>query len=216
MLSLPLNQEQQNNEWLHIPHVTCNTGVPHNLLLQLKRKIQHDLLHKTSLDPPNPQPPAKKKWATFTYTSPQIRKITNIFKHTDINIAFKYHNTIAQLSKPTRDTAPSSPYDKSGVYAIFCVTCGKVYVRQTSRRLNLRFKDHTHYIRYNNPLSAYTLHILQHQHEHGPIDQTMTLLKPVTNTSLSTPMNNISFNPLAAREDSSPSKTLGNRTHCSN
>jgi hypothetical protein len=57
----------------------------------------------------------RKKWATFTYTSPQIRKITNVFKHTDINVAFKCHNTIAQLSKHTRDTAPSSPYDKSGV-----------------------------------------------------------------------------------------------------
>jgi hypothetical protein len=60
-------------------------------------------------------------------------------------------------------------------------------VGQTSLSLNLRFKEHTCYIRYNNPLSAYALHILQNQHEYGPIDQTMTLLKPITNPSLLTP-----------------------------
>jgi hypothetical protein len=41
-------------------------------------------------------------------------------------------------------------------------------------------------IRHNNPQSAYALHILQHWHQYGSIDQTMTLLKPVTNTSLLT------------------------------
>jgi hypothetical protein len=93
----------------------------------------------------------------------------------------------AQLTKPAWDTAPSSPYEKSGVYTIFCVTCGKLYVRQTSRSLNLRFKEHTRSIHFNNPLSAYARHILQHQHVYGTIDQTMTLLKPITNSSPLTP-----------------------------
>jgi hypothetical protein len=100
---------------------------------------------------------------------------------------WKGHNTIAQLTKPARDTTPSFPCDKSGVYAISCVTCGKSYVEQTSRSLNLCFKEHTLYIRFNNPLSAYALHILQNQHKNGPINQTMTLLKPIANSSLLTP-----------------------------
>jgi hypothetical protein len=62
-----------------------------------------------------------------------------------------------------------------------------VYVGQTSRSLNLRIKEHTRYIRHNNPQSAYALHILQHRHEYDCMDQTMSLLKPVTNTSLLTP-----------------------------
>jgi hypothetical protein len=32
------------------------------------------------------------KWATFTYYSPKVRKITNLFKQTDIKIAFKKVN----------------------------------------------------------------------------------------------------------------------------
>jgi len=35
------------------------------------------------------------------------------------------------------------------------------YVSQTSRSLNIRFQEHIRYIRYNNPQSAYALHILQ-------------------------------------------------------
>jgi hypothetical protein len=68
------------------------------LFSQLRCQIQHNTLHNTnSPSHPTPHPLPKKKWATFTYTSPQIRKITNLFKHTDVNISFKGYNTMAQL-----------------------------------------------------------------------------------------------------------------------
>ena len=38
----------------------------------------------------------KKIWVTFTYHSPIIRKITNLFKNTEIRIAFKATNIIHQ------------------------------------------------------------------------------------------------------------------------
>jgi hypothetical protein len=140
MLSLPLNQKQRNNEWLHIQHVTENNGSPLNLLLRLRRNIQHNTPHNTNSPNRLPHPLPKKKWATFTYTSPQIRKITNLIKHTDVNISLKGYNTVAKLLKPDRNTHPFSPFEKSGVYAISCVTCGKAYVGQASRSLNLRYK----------------------------------------------------------------------------
>jgi hypothetical protein len=36
-------------------------------------------------------------------------------------------------------------------------------------------------------VGAYVLHILHNRHKYGSIDQTMTPIKPVTNTSLLTP-----------------------------
>ena len=36
----------------------------------------------------------KKTWTTFTYYSPQIRKITKSFKHSNIDIAFRNTNTL--------------------------------------------------------------------------------------------------------------------------
>ena len=95
------------------------------------------------------------KWATFTYASPQIRKITNLFKHTNARIAYKCANTISHLSKPTnKATLPPSPYDISGIYKLTCMTCNEAYVDQTSRNLKQRYKEHTRNIKNNNPQSA--------------------------------------------------------------
>ena len=40
-----------------------------------------------------------KKWTTFTYYHPSVRLITNLFKNTDINIAFRSTNTIRNYMK---------------------------------------------------------------------------------------------------------------------
>jgi hypothetical protein len=39
----------------------------------------------------------------------------------------------------------------------------------------------------NDPQSAYMLHILNNNHENGPINTTMTILKQITKTSLLIP-----------------------------
>ena len=58
-----------------------------------------------------------KKGVIFTYHSPLVRKITNLFKNTVINMAFKAGNTIYQQLAQKADS--SNP---SGIYAIKCNT----------------------------------------------------------------------------------------------
>ena len=73
------------------------------------------------------------KWATFSHSPPHVRKITNLFKNTNIKVTFKNNNTIAQLTKPPTTTIPSpNPHDMSGIYALTCNTCKHAYVGQTS------------------------------------------------------------------------------------
>jgi hypothetical protein len=43
---------------------------------------------------------------------------------------------------------------------------------------SVRHKEHIRYIKTNNPISAYTLHILNNRHEYGTAEQTLELLKP--------------------------------------
>jgi len=43
------------------------------------------------------------------------------------------------------------------------------------------------FTRYNNPQSAYALHILQNKHEYGQMNSTVTLLKPLNNPNLLLP-----------------------------
>src|SRR5215469_15919665 len=162
----------------------ARNNIPTHFLTNLKRNIQQ----KLNRPHPHTDPVGNTKRATFTYTSPHIRKITNLFKNTNVKVTFKSNNTIAQLTKPTSTTIPPpSPYDRSGIYSLTCSTCKQVYVGQTSRCLKLRYREHTRYINNNDPQSAYAQHTLRNQHEYGPIDQTMALLKPLSNTSLLTP-----------------------------
>ena len=59
-----------------------------NLLHQLNRQIQHRTDHTQT------KRNDKKLWTTFTYHSPKIRKITNLFKNANIGVAFRTTTTL--------------------------------------------------------------------------------------------------------------------------
>ena len=108
----------------------------------------------------------------FTYFSPTIRSITNLFKHSNLNIAFMATNTVQQ--QLTEKPINKNP---SGIYKLKCNTCNNVYVIQSGRPVNIRHKEHIRYTQTNNPQSAYALHILQNRHEFGPTADTLQLLQ---------------------------------------
>jgi len=93
MLSLPITEERRQTEWETIQTIAQNNSFPNAYIARLKTKIQHKSHIRTTKN-------ENKKWATFTYHSPKVRKLTNLFKHTNINIALKSTNTIQQSIKP--------------------------------------------------------------------------------------------------------------------
>ena len=78
-------------------------------------------------------------------------------------------------------------HDRSGNYKLTCNTCHRSHIGQTSRSLKLRFQEHTHYIKHNEPQSGYALHVWNKEHEYGPINVNMSLLKHIDKPSLLTP-----------------------------
>jgi hypothetical protein len=52
-----------------------------------------------------------------------------------------------------------------------------VYVGQSGRAINVRYKEHIRYIRTNNPKSAYATHILDNRHKYGTEENTLQLLQ---------------------------------------
>ena len=104
----------------------------------------------------------RKKLVTFTYHSSLKRRVSNFFKQTELNIAFKATNTIQQQISDKQFL--NNP---SGLYRLKRNTCNKVYVGQSGRAITKRFKEHIRYIKSNNPTSAYAAHILQNIHEFG-------------------------------------------------
>jgi len=154
-----------------------NNNFPEHFITNLKVQMKQQKVHQTQ---------ENKKWATFTYYSPKIRKLTNFFKHTKINTAFKNTNTIQQYTKP-RTIDKNQDYNTSRIYKLTCNTCKMSYIGQTSRYLNQRYREHMRYIRNNDPQSAYAQHILQNLYEYGSITDTMSLLKPIHKMSMLIP-----------------------------
>ena len=116
-----------------------------------------------------------KKRVTFSYHSPLVRKITNLFKHTNLNIGLLATHTIhRQLTDKIVKTSTNS----RGIYKLKRNTCNNSYVGQSEASKATRHKEHTRYIRTNNPISAYALHILNNRHQYGTAEETLELLKP--------------------------------------
>ena len=126
-----------------------------------------------------------KNGTAFTYYSPNIKKITNIFRHTKIVTAFKTTNTLQQLTKPKHESN-TQELDKSSIYKLKFNTCQVAYIGQTRSNLRQRYLEHRRCIRHNNPQSAYAQKILNNRHEYGTINNTMYLLKHQQNFNVTT------------------------------
>jgi hypothetical protein len=100
MLSLPLN-DVRHKEWKNIK-LTAHNNIPIHLLTKLRCNIQ-----KKRNQPHLPTASVKDtKWATFTHSSQQVRKITILFKIINVKVTFKSNNTIAQIIKLHTTTIP--------------------------------------------------------------------------------------------------------------
>jgi len=122
MLTLPITEESQQEEWKTIITMAKNNGCPVGIINDLRTK----LTSKKHQQHPPTTPYNKRNWVTFNYYSPMIRRIINLFKHTDLNIAFRATNTLQQqLSKKQNNTNPS------GIYKLKCNTCNKAYIGQS-------------------------------------------------------------------------------------
>jgi len=104
MHALPLDPKKKQKEWKTIQTIAKNNNIPQQLLQKLNQRVQQ----KTDQ---NPEKKDKKIWTTFTYHSPKIRTITNLFKNTNINIAFRTTTTTQQYLKQKKHT-PTPEYEK--------------------------------------------------------------------------------------------------------
>ena len=125
MLNLPLNAERQKRKWSTILHIAQHNGFPPTIM----QKLRHQIKHKTKC--------TMLHASMNKNISPQIRKVTNIFRNTNFRIAFKCPNNIANLFKPPKDH-DIPRHNKWGIYELTCNTCSRSYVGQTSRSLSIR------------------------------------------------------------------------------
>ena len=89
MLSTPITRQARQQEWDTICTIDMNNGFPLQIIYNLKNKIIKTLKAKNT-----PTQTQRKKWITFTYHNPLIHKVTNLFKRTDLDVAFRTCNNM--------------------------------------------------------------------------------------------------------------------------
>jgi hypothetical protein len=67
--------------------------------------------------------------------------------------------------------------NKLAVYVSYNAKLVTNHVDQNRSSIEIRHSEHTIYIKTNNPILAYALHILNNRHEYGNPEQTMQLLR---------------------------------------
>jgi hypothetical protein len=168
--NLPLKPETKQQEEKMIRLTAKNNGYPTKIIQNLQQRTTKIDKHNTSTKQ------STKKWVTFKYYSPLVRKVTNIFKNTNLRIAFQATNTIWRLLN-IKKKQPNI-YTNSGVYSIKCSTCNWFYTGQTGRDTYIRFKEHIWYIRTNNPKWAFAVHILENNRQYDTTEESLLLITP--------------------------------------
>ena len=80
------------------------------------------------------------KLAKFTYMGKEKRLITNLFKNTDIKIAFTTNNKIERLLS-TQCNQIQNKYNKCVIYQLTCPSCNRKYIGQTDNPFTSDFKS---------------------------------------------------------------------------
>jgi hypothetical protein len=135
MNMLPITLKEKQKEWEIINTIANNNGYSKGQIHNIKQRMKQTK--------PTPQMEDKVKTRiTFTYFSPHIRSITNLFKRANVQIVYKTTNSLQQLMQHKEQQQPQiDKYNKSGVYRLICNTCNLTYIGQTSRTLTQRYKD---------------------------------------------------------------------------
>ena len=109
---MPITEKSKQNEWKTIIAIAKNNDFPVNILTNLKTKITNrEKQERNQTQRQQEITTQKNKCVTFTYHSPLIRRITNLFKQTNVKIGFRATNTIQQqLNSKKKNTMTQAVY----------------------------------------------------------------------------------------------------------
>ncbi|SRR6266436_778540 len=176
MLSFPLSKSNLTKETAHIKQVAEQNGFATTIIDNLirKQKFKLSVEHSTTL----PTQQKKTKWAKLLYFPPLSNNIAKIFAKHDIKMASYSNNRIKSLLPSTKDKTPT--FEKSGIYKISCSECEDVYIGQTIRDIETRYKEHDYNYRYNKSDKS---SVAKHRHDtgHKITSENLSLLHQTSN-----------------------------------
>ena len=146
LITYPLTHTHKTHEYETICQI-LHTNKYHPSILD---KIISSINTKKHTSQDTSQTKHKNKFATFTYIGKQTKFITKLFKHTNINIAYRTHNTRGKLLQHNNNPNNTDQFTKSGIYQWTYPDCNKKYIGQTERSFKMRYREHLWDFKYQN------------------------------------------------------------------
>lgn len=169
LINVPLSKEKYIIEYNKIINIAKINGYDKNLIQKIHSKhTQKNIIkHSTSLkNSPIQNSPAK--YIKILYHPSIHYKIKNIFSKHNIITSFYTNTKIKFIIGNPLDKINNS--EKSGIYKINCNKCNKIYIGQTQRNLDIRFKEHKNLIKnLDANRSSLAFHKIKTGHDIGNI-----------------------------------------------
>ena len=131
--------------------------------------------NKTKTKIEQEQETRQSRWARFIYVGSETRRITKLFRGTNVKVTYTTNNNLGKLLD--MQTPPKrNKYDRNGVYQLTRHTCRMKYIGQTGRPFQIKFREHYNGYKYANNRSKFAQHVIDEGHSFGPMDNVMDIV----------------------------------------
>jgi predicted GIY-YIG superfamily endonuclease len=168
LLTVPLSQQDFNEEKTILKHVAIANGYSPNIIESL---IKKQLKKKNNLMPTEPKPKMDYVSVEFGNNFPLTLK-NEMKKHGKV-VAFRTNNKLGNLLNTKNNTVDFTK--RTGVYQLKCTDCSKFYIGQTGRPFEKRFKEHLPKAN-GQQISNFADHLINENHNYSNIN---TNLQPL-------------------------------------
>lgn len=175
LLNFPLSKENFQKELKHIKEIAIYNGFSVDIINNIIRRHRNklELKSKTTLAS-NITTEGKGKFVKLPFYPRYTQGLNKILASKDLRVVYSTSNSIKNLLGNPKDSVDSM--EKAGIYKITCNNCDQIYVGQTKRSLNVRYKEHLAHIKYRRPdKSSVALHMYEHGHKVKNIELVKTV-----------------------------------------
>lgn len=154
LIKIPMTQDDYNQEYTILKYIAVSNGYQSNIIDKIISKQKN----KNRPDLPN------AKFISVEFGNSLYHTLKNELKKQNIILACKTSNKLErQLNKPhSIDT--NTRLNDTGVYKLSCSDCPKVYVGQSGRSFQKRFKEHLPKPKLQTQRSKFAEHLVNENH----------------------------------------------------
>lgn len=178
LCTIPLSIKHYKDEYDYISNVAKVNGYQQSMVDDIIKK-HAKIVNRTNMTTliPIDDSQKEKQFVSMFYQPTITNKLKNVFNENKMLIVYRNQNKLGDLLGTTKDKTEN--LKKSGIYRISCDQCEAVYIGQTKRAIETRFKEHCLHIHNKHAYrSAFAAHVLDSGHENVSIDN-VELLRSV-------------------------------------